>query len=139
MRILIVDDNATNREILTNQVIAWGMQNSSAENGEQALEMLRSAALRGEAYDIALLDWHMPEMDGIELARRLCSDSHIPEMHLIMLSSPAFDNEEATRATDAGIHRYLNKPVRQCELYDCLIKTMSTPDEGNLQTDNAQT
>ncbi|MCK5509116.1 MAG: hypothetical protein KAI50_11445 [Desulfobacterales bacterium] len=50
MRILIVDDNATNREILTNQVIAWGMQNSSAENGEQALEMLRSAALRGEAY-----------------------------------------------------------------------------------------
>ena len=139
MRILIVDDNATNREILTNQVIAWGMQNTSAENGKQALEMLRSSALRGEAYDIALLDWHMPEMDGIELARRLCSDSHIPKMHLIMLSSAAFDNEEAARATDAGIHRYLNKPVRQSELYDCLINTVSTPGAGNLQTDDVQT
>ena len=138
MRILIVDDNATNREILTNQAIAWGMQNGIAENGEQALEMLRNAALKGEAYDIALLDWHMPEMDGIELARRLRSDSQIPEMHLIMLSSAAFD-EEAAKATNAGIHRYLNKPVRQSELYDCLINTMSTPGAGNLQTDDAQT
>ena len=135
MRILIVDDNATNREILDNQVIAWGMRNSSAENGEQALEMLRSAALSGQAYDIALLDWHMPGMDGIELARRLRSDPHIPEMHLVMLSSVAFDNEEAI-AADAGIHGYLNKPVRQCELYDCLIKTISA---GNLETDDAQT
>lgn len=138
MRILIVDDNATNREILKNQVIAWGMQNGIAENGEQALEMLRSAALRGEAYDIALLDWHMPEMDGIELARRLHSDSHIPEMHLVMLSSAAFD-EEATMAADAGIHRYLNKPVRQSELYDCLIQTIRTPGAANLQTYDAQT
>jgi len=138
MRILIVDDNATNLEILKNQAVAWGMQNSIAENGKQALEMLRSAALSGEAYDIALLDWHMPEMDGIELARRLRSDSHIPEMHLIMLSSAAFD-EEAAKATDAGIHRYLNKPVRQSELYDCLINTVSTSGAGNLQTDDAQT
>ena len=139
MRILIVDDNATNCEILTNQVIAWGMQNSSAENGEQALEMLRSAALRGEAYDIALLDWHMPEMDGIELASRLNSDSNIPEMHLIMLSSAAFDNKTAARATDAGIHRYLNKPVRQSELYDCLIKTVNTQGSNDLRTDYSQT
>ncbi|MCK5509124.1 MAG: response regulator [Desulfobacterales bacterium] len=139
MRILIVDDNATNLEILKNQVIAWGMQNNSAENGEQALEMLCSAALKGEAYDIALLDWHMPEMDGIELARRLRSDSHIPEMHLIMLSSAAFDEEAAARAADAGIHRYLNKPVRQSELYDCLINTVSTPGVANLQTDDVQT
>ncbi|MBC2695790.1 MAG: response regulator [Desulfobacteraceae bacterium] len=139
MRILIVDDNATNREILKNQVIAWGMQHGIAENGAQAIEMLRNAALKGEAYDIALLDWHMPEMGGIELAHRLRSDSHIPEMHLIMLSSAAFDNEEAARATDAGVHRYLNKPVCQSELYDCLINTMSTPGAGNLQTDDAQT
>ncbi len=138
MRILIVDDNVTNQEILENQAIAWGMQSGIAENGEQALKMLRGAALRGEAYDIALLDWHMPKMDGIELARRLRSDSNIPEMHLIMLSSAAFD-EEAAMAADAGIHRYLNKPVRQSELYDCLLDTMSTPGAGNLQTDNAQT
>ncbi|MDL1967839.1 MAG: response regulator [Deltaproteobacteria bacterium] len=138
IRILIVDDNATNREILKNQVIAWGMQNSSAENGKQALEMLRNAALKGEAYDIALLDWHMPEMDGIDLARRLRSDSNIPEMHLIMLSSAAFD-EEAAMAADAGIHRYLNKPVRQSELYDCLIQTIRTPDASHLQTDDVQT
>ncbi len=138
MRILIVDDNATNREILTNQVIAWGMENGIAENGKQALEILRSAALSSETYDIVLLDWHMPEMDGIELARRLRSDSNIPEMHLIMLSSADFD-EEAAIAADAGIYHYLIKPVRQRELYDCLIKTMSTPGAGNhLQTNYAQ-
>jgi len=139
MRILIVDDNVTNQEILENQAIAWGMRSSIAENGEQTLEMLRRAALKGEAYDIALLDWHMPEMDGIELARRLRSDSHIPEMHLIMLSSAAFDEEAAAMAADAGIYRYLNKPVRQSELYGCLINTISTPGAGNLQTNYTQT
>ena len=139
IRVLIVDDNATNREILCNQTIAWGMQNSSAENGAQALEMLRTAAVKGKTYDIVLLDWHMPGMDGIELARRLSADPLIPEMHLVMLSSAGFD-EEAERAAVAGIHRYLNKPVRQSELYDCLVEIISASVEGQvLQPNGVQT
>ncbi|MCD4755755.1 MAG: response regulator [Deltaproteobacteria bacterium] len=139
MRVLIVDDNATNREILYNQTIAWEMQNSSAENGAQALEMLHTAAVKGETYDIVLLDWHMPGMDGIELARRLSADPLIPEMHLVMLSSAGLD-EEAERAAVVGIHRYLNKPVRQSELYDCLVEIISASVEGQvLQPHGVQT
>ncbi|MDL1967410.1 MAG: response regulator [Deltaproteobacteria bacterium] len=138
LRVLIVDGNATNREILINQVTAWGMQNISAENGAQALEMLRTVALKGETCDIVLLDWHMPGMDGIELARRINADPLIPEMHLVMLSSAGLD-EEAERAAVVGIHRYLNKPVRQSELYDCLVEIISASIGGQiLQPDSVR-
>jgi len=132
---LIVDDNATNREILYNQVTAWGMQSISAENGAQAFEMLRTAAMKGKTYDIVLLDWHMPGMDGIELARRLSVDPLIPEMRLVMLSSAGLD-EEAEKAAVVGIHRYLNKPVRQSELYDCLVEIISASVEGQILQSN---
>ena len=126
VRVLIVDDNATNREILHNQVTAWGMLNDAATNGMQAIDMLRSAAYKGDAYDLVLLDWHMPYMDGIELARRLRDDPQIPEMEMVMLSSAAFD-EESARAAHVGIRRYLTKPVRQSELYDCLVNILCAP------------
>jgi signal transduction histidine kinase/CheY-like chemotaxis protein/HPt (histidine-containing phosphotransfer) domain-containing protein len=119
VRLLVVDDNATNREILHNQALAWDMPHDTAESGPQALDKLRTAARRGEPYDIVILDWHMPEMDGIELARRIQTDPAIPALRQVMLSSAAFD-EEAARAMDQGIDRYLNKPVKQSALYDCL-------------------
>ncbi|MBA1445445.1 MAG: response regulator [Gammaproteobacteria bacterium] len=125
-RVLIVDDNATNREILHNQIINWGMLNGSADNGIKALEMLQQAAEREESYDMILLDWHTPNMDGIELARRIQADPTIPALHMVMLSSAAFD-EEAARAVDVGIHRYLNKPVRQEALFNCLTAVMNAP------------
>jgi signal transduction histidine kinase/DNA-binding response OmpR family regulator/HPt (histidine-containing phosphotransfer) domain-containing protein len=125
-RVLIVDDNATNREILHNQVINWGMHNGSADNGVKALEMLHQAVEKGESYHMVLLDRHMPNMDGIELARRIQEDPTIPELHLVMLSSAASD-EEAAKAVDVGIHRYLNKPVRQEALFNCLTAVMNAP------------
>ncbi len=124
-KVLIVDDNGTNREILHHQVIAWGMGNGSAEDGKQALEMLRAAAAAEQPYDLCLLDRQMPEMDGIELARRIVSDPAIPSPHLVMLSSAAPDGESAL-ASEAGINRYLLKPVRQSVLYDCLLTVLGT-------------
>ena len=120
LRVLIVDDNETNQEILQNQITAWGMSAGVAGNGNQALEMLRGSQNQGKAYDIALLDWHMPRMDGIELARRIRSDQEINAPLMVMLSSAAFD-EESSRAADEGIASYLTKPVRQSLLYDCLM------------------
>ena len=66
---LVVDDNTTNRHILEHQVAAWGMDSGSADSGPAALEMLRGAHATEEGYDAALLDMHMPGMDGLELAR----------------------------------------------------------------------
>ena len=87
MRVLIVDDNATNREILHHQLSAWRMTSQSAKDGFQALELLRSAARRGLPYDLAILDMHMPGMDGLELARTIKNDIAIQDVRLVMLSS----------------------------------------------------
>ena len=124
VRLLIVDDNATNREILHNQAIAWDMPHDAVESGPEALDKLRLAANRNEPYDIVILDWHMPEMDGIDLAGRIQVDPAIPALHQVMLSSAAFD-EEAARAVEQGIDRYLNKPVKQSALYECLKAVMA--------------
>lgn len=91
VRVLIVDDHAVNREILHNQVIAWGMRNGSAASGDEALKMLRQTADANDPYQIALLDRHMPEMDGQELVRQISSDTSIPPLHLVMLSSSGID------------------------------------------------
>ena len=123
LRLLIVDDNATNRAILHEQVISWGMGNGSAENGEQALEMLRNAAKRGEPYDLAILDMRMPGMNGIELAQAIKADPAIAAARLVMLSSVGqYLNTDAAYAI--GIAHILSKPVRQSHLYNCLVTVM---------------
>ncbi len=124
--VLIVDDNATNREILHNQCTAWGMIDGLADNGLKALDMLRKASQQEKHYELVLLDWHMPKMDGIELARRIHQDPAIMPVRMVMLSSAAFD-AEASRAVKVGIHRYLNKPVRQKPLFDCITTVINLP------------
>ncbi len=126
LRVLIVDDNKTNRSILCEQASSWGMRNASAEDGPQALKMLREAAEEGEPYELAILDMHMPLMDGMSLAREIKSDPSISETRLLLLTSLLGHGmrEEATRA---GILVYLNKPVRQSELYNGLVTAMQIP------------
>ncbi len=124
--VLIVDDNATNREILHNQCTAWGMTDGLADNGLKALDMLRKASQQKKHYELVLLDWHMPKMDGIELARQIHQDPEILPVRMVMLSSAAFD-VEASRAVKVGIHRYLNKPIRQKSLFDCLTTVINLP------------
>jgi|GEM_PF-593110 len=123
LRLLIVDDNATNRTILHDQIISWGMHNGSAENGQQALDMLRAATDFGKPYDIAILDMHMPGMDGLELARAIKSDPTLSSVRLVMLSSVGqYVGNRDIRA--AGIEHILCKPVRQSHLYNCLVTLM---------------
>ena len=129
LRVLVADDNDTNRKILHHQVTSWGMRNGMAENGLQALQVLRSAAESGEPCDVAILDMQMPEMDGMELARRIKSDPAISATRLIMLTSLGrnVDTEEARRS---GIDACLTKPVRQSKLYDAIVTVMGEPEES---------
>lgn len=121
VRAMIVDDNATNRQILHSQIMNWAMRNGSVSNGKEALRRLQEAAAAGDPYEVVLLDWHMPEMDGIALARAITADPSIPPLHLIMLSSGSPDMSQALNR-ETGIANMLRKPVRQQLLQDCLCK-----------------
>ncbi len=132
LRVLVVDDNETNRKILHEQVASWGMAGDSVEDGQRALEMLREAAGRGEPYDSAILDMEMPGMDGLELARRIKEDPSISSTRLMMMSSVG-RHGEAEEARRTGIEAYLTKPVRQSRLYDTITTIMATP-EGDAPT-----
>jgi CheY-like chemotaxis protein len=123
LRVLAVDDNDVNRAILHQHILGWHMRNGSAASGPQALELLRAAVSRGEKYDLAILDFDMPGMDGLELAREIRSDPALAGTRLVLLSSLGKDVGEASRA--AGVDARLTKPARQSELYDCLARIMS--------------
>jgi signal transduction histidine kinase/CheY-like chemotaxis protein/HPt (histidine-containing phosphotransfer) domain-containing protein len=125
VRVLGVDDNATNRAILERQLRAWGMQVDCVEDGPQALERLRMAHREGKPYTLAVLDYQMPGMDGLELARAIKADPALTTIRLVLLSSVG-QRQDREEARHAGIAAYLTKPVRQSQLYDCLVRILGT-------------
>jgi len=123
LRVLVVDDNATNRQILRHQLYAWKMQKGSASNGFEALELLRAAAKEGRPYELALLDMQMPEMDGMTLAKSIKADPAIASTRLIILTSMGnMHTQDELKA--AGVEAFLVKPVKQSRLFDCLISVL---------------
>jgi signal transduction histidine kinase/chemotaxis response regulator CheB len=120
LRVLVVDDNATNRQILRHQIYAWKMQKGSAASGHEAIQLLRAAAAENRPYDIALLDQQMPEMDGLSLARAIKAEPAIAGTHLIILTNVGAHLPPA-ELERAGIAASLAKPVRQSRLLDCLV------------------
>jgi CheY-like chemotaxis protein/signal transduction histidine kinase len=139
LRVLVVDDNATNREILHHQLTTWHMiDGEAAESGVKAIQLLYKAKSHGEPYDLAILDMHMPGMDGIELAKAIKQDSALSPMRLIMLTSIGqYGDIEAAR--EAGIEAYLTKPARQSELYDAIVSVMGAKKADTPTTQDAST
>jgi len=131
LRVLIVDDNETNCSILEHQTSAWGMRQGIAMGGKQALAMLQTAVDQGDPYDLAILDMHMPGMNGITLARAIKGDGLLADTPMIMLTSVG-NNGDAHEAKETGIAVYLHKPVRQSDLYNAMAGVVNvTPlDDG---------
>jgi len=118
-RVLVVDDNETNRSILEQIIQAWGMKVTTVSSGPEALAFLRNTG-HGESIQFAILDMMMPGMDGIELAHAINADPVIPPLHMVMLTSAGIMGAvEVTQA--AGIEYCLTKPVRSSWLFNCLI------------------
>ncbi len=115
VRVLVVDDSRTNRDILRVQLQGWGMDVSCAAGGAEALQLVVTAAQSERPYEMLALDMHMPGMDGLQLAREIKSLSLRSAPKLLMLSSTYADNEQHARM-DLGILRYLTKPVRRGDL-----------------------
>jgi signal transduction histidine kinase/DNA-binding response OmpR family regulator len=114
-RVLVVDDHSTNREILFQQLQGWRMQVHCVDSGAQAIEAMDEAARERRAFDLAILDLHMPGMDGLQLAREIRRRPALAGTRLMMLSSTYAGVDEHSRA-QAGILRHLNKPVRRADL-----------------------
>ena len=123
LRLLIVDDNATNRKIVRYQVSAWGMHVDEAENATTALQALREHASMGIPYDIAVLDMRMPEMDGELLGCQIKADPLLASTKLIMMTSLNHGGS-SSRILAQGFSAYLVKPVKQSRLVDCILNTL---------------
>ncbi len=125
---LIVDDNQTNRTILRHQLSSWGIKPHTAKDAHQGLEMMKAAAEEDRAYDVVVLDFQMPEMDGISLAKVIRSTPALEHTRLVLLTSVG-RRGDGERARDAGVDAYLTKPVRQSQLFECLRVVMGKADQ----------
>lgn len=121
-QLLIVDDNATNREILSLQAQSWGMLTCAVKSGIKALEWLQ----RGVNFDLAILDMQMPEMDGVTLIQKIREEPNGKTLPLIVLSSLGQDDIRA-RAGEINFSAILNKPVQQNQLKSILCQVLSNP------------
>jgi CheY-like chemotaxis protein len=118
LRVLVVDDNHTNRLILGEQLGAWGMAADAAVDGPSALRQLQEAAERGAPYALCLLDMCMPDMDGLELAARISANPALAEVRLVLLTS--VPDVTAEQAKAVGISVRLTKPVQLSRLHTAL-------------------
>jgi light-regulated signal transduction histidine kinase (bacteriophytochrome)/CheY-like chemotaxis protein len=118
-RILVVDDNHTNRQILSAQIAAWKIQVESAGGGREAIDRLHAAVLEKRPYDLALVDEQMPEMDGFSFAGLVKADPGLTRTRLIILTSIGHFFP-ASELKKAGVEACLVKPIRQSSLFDCL-------------------
>jgi len=125
MRVLVVDDNATNRQILLKMLSNWHTNPAAVESGARAITALREAQGLGRIYPLILLDAQMPEMDGFALAECIKRNPDWKSATIMMLSS-AGQRGDAKRCRELGVAAYLTKPVRQAELLDAILTTLGT-------------
>lgn len=119
VRVLVVDDNATNRLVLCEQLASWGVRHAEAESAAKALELLHAACKEGDPFRIVLTDMQMPEKDGESLGREIKQAPELCVTHLVMMTSLG-RRGDVKRLETIGFSAYLTKPVKQSQLYDCL-------------------
>jgi len=125
VKTLIVDDNATNRWILSEMLVGWGASVAVAEDGRQALDELDRSRNQGKPYQLLLLDRRMPEMNGFQVVEDIKQDLGLTDITIMMLTS---DNRsgDVARCQELGISRYLIKPIRRSELYQAITAARRT-------------
>jgi two-component system, sensor histidine kinase and response regulator len=125
LRVLVVDDNATNRRILEEMLVQWRMRPTAVGGGRAALAELERAARRGRPYPLVLLDGNMPEMDGFALAAEMKRRPRLAGASIMMLTSSARPGDRA-RCLELGVAAYLTKPVKQSDLLDTITGVLAS-------------
>jgi two-component system sensor histidine kinase/response regulator len=133
LRVLVVDDNATHRGILTEVLTRWSMAPLAVAGGLEAMAELGQAAIAGRPYPLVLLDQQMPGMSGLELVERIRRSPALTGALILMLSSVDF-GPNTRRCRELGVSQYLSKPVTQSSLLDAIVTTMAGPALGTERT-----
>ncbi|HSY46787.1 MAG TPA: response regulator [Steroidobacteraceae bacterium] len=123
-RVLVVDDNQTNREILQQRLEGWQMRVACARSGEEALELMAQATRAASSFALAILDMHMPGMDGLQLASAIQRRPDLADTPLVMLTSTASNLTDPQRQA-SGILRFLSKPIRRADLLRVLCSVLA--------------
>ena len=129
VKVLIVDDNKTNRRILSGMLKRWEMKPEAVEGGEEALAELHAAHDLGEPYGLIVTDMHMPKMDGFSLVERIRERSELFTATIMMLTS-AGHKGDAARCQELGILAYLMKPIRQSELREAVARVLGAREQS---------
>jgi len=138
LNLLVVDDNDTNRQLLITLLSTWGCRYDTAADGATALGMLHEYHEAGDPFQVVLIDYNMPEMDGLTLAHLIRENPDYTDTLMVMLTSLG-TRGESEKLQEAGFSAYLTKPIRQQQLHDCLSlligrKSVDLPVEEGLIT-----
>jgi signal transduction histidine kinase/DNA-binding response OmpR family regulator len=134
LRILAVDDNATNRRVVAGLLSPWECRHEEVSDAKTALDRLRAAAASGDPFRIAILDMVMPEMDGETLGRIIKDDPALRDTVLVMMTSIG-TRGDAGRFEKAGFSVYLTKPVKRSQLFNCLMTAIGRKPSGQTSPD----
>ena len=125
VRVLVVDDNATNRRILKDMLTNWGMNPVTSSGGPQALQLLEDAIEEDDAFKLLISDMNMPELDGLMLAKAVLERQLLDPACMILLTSGVRPND-SQKLHSLGITQHLIKPAKQSEMYDAVISSLNT-------------
>jgi len=128
--VLVVDDNRTNRRILSDTLRSWGMHPTPVASAMEALAQMRLNAERGQPFRLVLTDVHMPEIDGFELVERILAAPSLTKAFILMLTSGDHMGDFA-RCRNLGISAFLTKPIRRAELRVAIVNAMAGQDRGD--------
>ena len=133
VKVLIVDDNRTNRRILEGMLKRWEMKSTSVEGGQAALSLLAEAQHAGNPFALVVTDMHMPEMDGFTLIQKI---REMPELSaaIVMMLTSAGHRGDAARCQELGISAYLLKPIRQSELREAIARVLGAAETAGAIT-----
>src|SRR5262249_13072225 len=124
VRVLVVDDNAVNRRVLRDLLVRWRMKPTGTTSGAEAVRAVAAAPASGQPFALVLLDAHMPEMDGFDVARRIRGDPTVAGATIMMLSSSGQSGERAL-CREIGIANHLTKPVDPRDLLSAIARTLA--------------
>jgi two-component system sensor histidine kinase/response regulator len=130
LRVLIADDNAASREILQDIFVSWAMRVDVVASGKEAIEALQKATSDAVPYDLVLMDWRMPGMDGIETAKAMRASSQLKKLPAVLMVSAYGQDEVKAEAEAAGISAFLVKPIDPATLLETITTLIAADRPG---------